>query len=1132
MLESGWSPINHTLNDKGELASTAQSASPIQRSTKYTYQIINNRSVLTEVDGPLPNGKTNTPADSDITRYQWDARGSFITQVIAPGGYQTTYSRDEAGRIIKTSYDNADRLLSIADARDHRAQLQFDAEGHILMAGLYLPGQGSVYRASYYQHDSLGRLTHRLLPDGRFDAYTYDNQGQLSEHQQSHGQGADILHSYRSNASKTAQAHIQQGADGWLRVNLRTQTRAGQAKASDLADDFGRIVYQILPDHGNKTAHYDAGGRIQQIHSADGSVHSYQYDNAGRLLQRSYQAQPQAPATIQAQMAYRGQLLTSISNPAQTSHYQYDALGRKTSEDIHLSALANQASQANQVNPTSIDQGGATARQLGLRTATRYDSASGLIHSRILADGHILRTQRSSAQEGASAQSLSLQSPWAAWLQDKVEELLPQTLASILIKALPRQMIAQNISIHPFNGLTGYAAGNGLTTAKTHDTAGRMTQLRTDKVSTVQYSYGIGARIQEIKQQTSPSNTSNTSNTNNTNSSAKLLNASYQYASFGGLIEPSEIPLQHTETLTRQSPSAPSAQSAPPTPATPSIIAIKKEARSAINTPATPSKASRNSISNPDPLDPLGRTRQDAKHRYSYTPSGQIQAVADIASGTLVAQYAYNSQNQRVRKSEHTSYYLWQANRLAAELDDQGRITSQYIYLNEGQQATPIAKLESPYNPDNPSKSDRLLFIHTDHRATPIAMTDADQAIVWQAAWTPRGMIKAGLNTNAPQKAQSAVLNIRLPGQYYDAETGLHDNLHRTYNPQTGRYLQPDPLGYPDGPDAYLYAGGDPINKTDPLGLYSTEVHYYMTYFLARMAGIETQEALTIALAAQYIDDNPDTWPLDERAPLSNFANPFAYNRLARYHFTQSGYDPRPNSNEIITTPGQWIVGPLGLEYVPATTTYTQSYINRRFINPSNPQLGNLRFAVSIAPTRCAKAQFMGEFLHAFQDTFAHRNQTNESIDINGNAGHLLYGREPDKTYNEVVTTAESSLFILSTGNWNQRESRTFQMEKETYSQLRSYASSGSNSTRTIAFSEIEGFLQQWNRTRDSTDKIFMLDEKLQQLGFGPLPVYDQTCAAAKRKEYIGGLVQRNYSGTILPAGQGSPGSARAACNG
>ncbi|MGW4738778.1 DUF6531 domain-containing protein [Nocardia xishanensis] len=63
---------------------------------------------------------------------------------------------------------------------------------------------------------------------------------------------------------------------------------------------------------------------------------------------------------------------------------------------------------------------------------------------------------------------------------------------------------------------------------------------------------------------------------------------------------------------------------------------------------------------------------------------------------------------------------------------------------------------------------------------------------------------------------------LRFPGQYYDAETGLHYNHHRQYDPGTGRFLTRDPLGlapaanpntYPHNPTAWL----------DPLGLSCTD---------------------------------------------------------------------------------------------------------------------------------------------------------------------------------------------------------------------------------------------------------------------------------------------------------------------
>jgi len=93
--------------------------------------------------------------------------------------------------------------------------------------------------------------------------------------------------------------------------------------------------------------------------------------------------------------------------------------------------------------------------------------------------------------------------------------------------------------------------------------------------------------------------------------------------------------------------------------------------------------------------------------------------------------------------------------------------------------------------------------------------TDSLGTTVWPATYTPFGGVHSvNVNTGA-----LSTQDLRFPGQWFQAETGLHQNWHRDYDPTLGRYLQADPLGLIDGPAIYGYALQNPSRYVDPHGL-------------------------------------------------------------------------------------------------------------------------------------------------------------------------------------------------------------------------------------------------------------------------------------------------------------------------
>ena len=212
---------------------------------------------------------------------------------------------------------------------------------------------------------------------------------------------------------------------------------------------------------------------------------------------------------------------------------------------------------------------------------------------------------------------------------------------------------------------------------------------------------------------------------------------------------------------------------------------------------------------------------------FTYTPDNRLAQVDEkiLAQGQLntylVANYEYNANGQRVSKtvSGVTTHYVYHLDgSLLYETNTAGSYSMHYLSLHTGGLPQGLAVV---VNDSAQSQSEEILYQHNDHLTTPKVLTDSTGNIVWQASYTPFGL--AAVNADVDGDGTSFILNTRFPGQHYDAETGLHYNYFRYYDPSTGRYITPDPIGLAGGINTFGYVGGNPLIRYDALGLFFSE---------------------------------------------------------------------------------------------------------------------------------------------------------------------------------------------------------------------------------------------------------------------------------------------------------------------
>lgn len=198
---------------------------------------------------------------------------------------------------------------------------------------------------------------------------------------------------------------------------------------------------------------------------------------------------------------------------------------------------------------------------------------------------------------------------------------------------------------------------------------------------------------------------------------------------------------------------------------------------------------------------------------FSYNAASRMSTVR--IDGTVAAEFRYNEMGQQTSRSVQgdASRFLYDEKGLWLGTYDQANtISQQIIWLDQ----LPVGVIEGG----------SLQYVEPDHLGAPRAVVNPTRnAVVW--TWNLKGEAFGATapNEDPDRDGTGFEFSLRLPGQRFEASTGLNQNHHRDYDASIGRYVQSDPIGLAGSISTYGYVDADPMSRIDPTGLDSIVTH-------------------------------------------------------------------------------------------------------------------------------------------------------------------------------------------------------------------------------------------------------------------------------------------------------------------
>ncbi|MCF7222494.1 RHS repeat-associated core domain-containing protein [Marilutibacter chinensis] len=776
---------------------------------------------LLSVDGP----RTDV---SDLTSYQYypadhaDCAISPTTCAWRKGDlWKVT---DALGHVTETlRYDGAGRVLSVRDANDVVTDFEYHPRGW--MTARKVRGSDDTAEAddriTTIAYLPTGLVSSVTLPDGSFTSYVYDAAHRLTDIVDADG---NRLHYTLDNAGNRIKEEVLGENDAVKRTlsrvynqlgqlatqadaganptdftydangNLKTTTDALDRVMQNDYDPLNRLIGTLQDVGGIEAAtafEYDALDNLTKVTDPKGLDTVYSYNGFGDLTQLD---SPDTGITTYTYDA-AGNRTGQTDARGETTTYGYDALNRLTSVSYSDSSL--DVAYAYDTVQTSC----ATGETFAIGRLSRMSDGSGhtdycydrfgqLVRKVQVTDGQPFTLRYVYTKAGQLSRMTYPDGTEVDYVRDgqgRTSEI------GVTAPGGSREVLLSNASWYPFGPVGAWTYGNGRTLSRTLD---------------------LDYRPQSIL----------STGTGSATSGGGGLDLGFGFDPVGNLTslhgadraEPPRVRLDYDGlsrlTAFRDGPTDTTIESYG-YDATGNRTSFTNAGGTQAYSYPTDSHRLSAVAGVARGYDAVGNTTTIGTTReYVYNAANRLSAVKQ--GGAVTMNYGYNGRGERVHRhlgSDVTYSVYDEAGHWVGDYDASGAPKQQAIWLDD----LPVGLLSGIATTAN-----RLHYIEPDHLGTPRAVIEPQRDV---AVWT-WDIASEAFGNSAPSQdpdgdSTAFVLDMRFPGQRYDAASGLNYNYFRDYEAGTGRYSQSDPIGLSGGVSTYAYVRSSSLQHADPLGL-------------------------------------------------------------------------------------------------------------------------------------------------------------------------------------------------------------------------------------------------------------------------------------------------------------------------